>query len=241
LTLLAVNTNSGSTTISAGTLALTGAAGMPKTSVISIAGGATFSVSGMTSTFVLGSSQTLSNAAAATGIINGSLNTTASSTVAVSYTNGTPSLSVANGTLTLTPNTVFQISITGPVLASGTYKIISKGGFGSVAGTAPSTVTVFGGAGTSSLSISNNELYLTVLATPNAPVILPPYVNGLNQLVLAVPTQLGFNYLLLSTTNLNPPVVWTTNSTTAGTGGNITNTVPVGSVPPNQFFRYQVH
>jgi hypothetical protein len=109
-----------------------------------------------------------------------------------------------------------------------------------VAGTAPSTVTVIGGAGTSSLSISNNELYLVVSSSASSPTILPPYVNGSNQIVMRVATQSGFNYLLLSTTNLTPPVVWVTNATTAGTGATITNTVPITVSPANQFFRYLV-
>ncbi len=250
LTLAAVNTNSGSTTISAGTLALASTGGLPNTYLISIAGGATFDVSALGSPYALNVSETLSNNASATGTINGSLNT-GSGTVSASYANGTPSLTVANGTpsltvangtLTLSAGTVFSINNTGAALAAGSYKVISKGAAGLVAGTAPTAVTTSGGGvvGTATLQIISGELYLVVSATAPTPTILPPYLNGSHQLVLAVASQAGFNYLLLSTTNLTAPVVWITNSTTAGTGGTITNLVPVSSVPADQFFRYLV-
>jgi hypothetical protein len=58
--------------------------------------------------------------------------------------------------------------------------------------------------------------------------------------VLTLNTASGFNYYLLSTTNLTPPVVWTTNSTTAGTGAPITNQVPISSTVPRLFLRYLV-
>ena len=176
LTLTAVNTNSGSTTISAGTLALTGTAGLPNTSLISIASGAAFNVSGLSSVFGLGGGQTLSNFALATGTIIGSLNT-GSGTVSVSYTNGTPSLTVTNGTLTLAANTVFKITNSGPALGAGSYKIISKGAGGVVAGV-PTSVTASGLAANTSASLTNisSELWLLVqnittntLATSGSP------------------------------------------------------------------------
>jgi autotransporter-associated beta strand protein len=208
LTLLAVNTNSGSTTISAGTLALSGTAGLPNTSLISIAGGATFSVSGLTSTFVLGSSQTLSNNASATGTITCNLNT-ATGTVSVSYTNGTPALTVSNGTLTLAAGTVFKINNTGPALAgSTTNRIISKGSGGIVAGTAPTTVTVSGGgaAAAASLQIIGGELFLVVApAAPSTPPNFPPggiTVSGSGIVSLVATGAVGGTYSLWATTNL---------------------------------------
>jgi len=88
-----------------------------------------------------------------------------------------------------------------------------------------------------------NGLQLVCVATSGSampPTILPIYRDGSGNIVIRTDTTLGYKYLLLYTTNLTPPVVWMTNSTTAGTGGTITNTVPLASTPPNRFFRYLV-
>jgi hypothetical protein len=50
----------------------------------------------------------------------------------------------------------------------------------------------------------------------------------------------GYNYYLLQATNLTPPVVWTTNSITAGTGGNITNRPAISPGQRATFYRYMV-
>jgi len=72
---------------------------------------------------------------------------------------------------------------------------------------------------------------------PTAPGFLPVSIQSGN-LVLRTATQVGYNYYLLQTTSLNPPVVWTTNSITAGTGGTITNTPAITSGQPKTFYRY---
>jgi len=208
-----------------------------------VGNGATFDVSGLNSTYVLGSSQTLSNGASSTGSIKGNLNATGK-TVSVSYTNGTPALAVTSGTLTLSAATVFNIDNTGPALTAGSYLIVSTNGGGLVGGTAPSVVTVTDGGlaagSTASLSISGGQMNLVVTSSAvTPPSILPVYPDGTGtNLVLRVGTVAGHNYLLESTTNLTPPISWITNSTTVGTGGTITNTVPITHTPPNQFFRY---
>jgi hypothetical protein len=62
----------------------------------------------------------------------------------------------------------------------------------------------------------------------SAPTILPVKVDATGKnLLISVATSNGHTYYLLTATNLNPPVVWTTNNTTAGTGGTITNSVPL--------------
>jgi hypothetical protein len=76
---------------------------------------------------------------------------------------------------------------------------------------------------------------------PTTPIILPVYRDSTGtNLVFTVTTQTGFNYYLLSATNLNPPIVWLTNSTTAGTGGTITNIAPISEENQKQFFRFLV-
>jgi autotransporter-associated beta strand protein len=176
LTLAGTNCYTGPTTVLAGTLALSngaslsGGLGLPNYSTnIIVAGGATLDVSGLSSTFNLVSGQMLSNGAAATGIIKGNVNTTLGSIIALSFVTGTPSLTVASGTLTLDPATTVKVNNIGASLAGGRYKLISSTGGTVAASGAMPTVTVTGSytAGAlTTLYISGGELYLLV----NAPV-----------------------------------------------------------------------
>ncbi|HWD91747.1 MAG TPA: hypothetical protein VG938_05285 [Verrucomicrobiae bacterium] len=89
----------------------------------------------------------------------------------------------------------------------------------------------------------DNITFSTTLPTAVvSPVILPVYrdATGTN-LVVSTMTQSGFNYYLLSTTNLTPPSVWSTNSITSGTDGIITNLVPIDPSLRNSFFQYLVN
>ena len=156
------NTYSGNTFVNAGTLALTGNGSIACSAVISVNSGAVFDVSGLSSTFVLGSAQSLSNSAAATGTLNGNVNT-ANGTLSLGFAPGTAALNVTNGTLTLSKNTIVVVNNTGTVLGAGSYKLIAKLTGGAVAGTAPAvTVSGNGGSGSASLQIVSGELYLVV-------------------------------------------------------------------------------
>lgn len=78
-------------------------------------------------------------------------------------------------------------------------------------------------------------------AAPSSPTILPPVVDSTGtNLVFQVATQTGYLYYLLSTPSLTPPVVWTTNSVTVGTGGTITQTVPVSRAQAALFLKLMV-
>jgi len=89
---------------------------------------------------------------------------------------------------------------------------------------------------------TNTSTTLTLSALPPAPRILPVYLDPTHaNMVLRVATQSGWEYDLLSTTDLRPPVVWSTLSTTVGTGGTITNLVPISTNPPALFLRYVIH
>jgi autotransporter-associated beta strand protein len=166
LTLTNSSTYTGSTVVGNGTLALSGVASIANSANIVIAGGATFDVSALATSFALGAGQTLSNSTA-TALMGGNLGT-GSGAVALTYASGTPSFNITNGTLTLSGSTTFTVNNTGSALAVGSYKIISKNTGGGVAGTLPA-VTVNGGglaSGTSgSLQISSGELYLVVQNT----------------------------------------------------------------------------
>ena len=244
LVLTNANTYNGPTIIAAGTLALSGAGAIANSPLLCVNGGATLDVSGLSSTFVLGSSQTLSNGASGTGIINGSLNASGRS-VSVAYTNGTAALTVSSGTLTLSAGTLFTVYNAGPALDLGSYPIILTSGTGAVGGVVPATVNVLSGglaaSMSASLAISNGVLNLVVANTvAPSPTVLPVLDGSGANLVLRVQTVTGHNYLLLSTTNLTPPIVWFTNSTTAGTGGVITNSVPIIHAQRSEYFRYLV-
>jgi autotransporter-associated beta strand protein len=151
-----------------------------------------------------------------------------------------------------TPSTTTApLNVNGAVAFDGTVTVLIPTGWGGI-GTYPLITAAGGIAGTTPavvlppsmggyLQVIGNILYLNVTSNSVAPTptILPVYGDGLGNVVLRTATSAGYNYLLLSTTNLTAPVTWVTNSTTAGSGGTITNTVPVTLTQPNQFFRYQ--
>jgi len=213
LNLSAASTYTGNTTVNGGTLALSGSGSLASTN-ITVAGGAEFDVSGLSS-FALGATQTLSNSSS-TAWLSGNISS-GSATVSLNYTAGTPSFTITNGTLTLAPGGTFNLNNLGPVLAAGGYKIISKttaGNAGSIAGTAPSSVTVTGGGiapGTvPSLRISGGELYLVVAQ----PRITGFSLNGTMLTITATNGSPGGNWALLQTTNLALPInQWPTNRT----------------------------
>jgi autotransporter-associated beta strand protein len=164
LALSGTSTYTGNTIISAGTLALAGSGSISSSPILSVASGATLDVSGLSTAFALGASQTLSNSASATGTLTGDVNT-GSGKLAVSFVDGTPSFTVASGTLTLSDATTVTINNTGAALAVGsTYKIIAKSGTGAVAGTVPTSVSVVNAqiACTAALSVVDGELYLNI-------------------------------------------------------------------------------
>lgn len=158
------NSYTGPTLITAGSLALSGSGSISSSTNIAISGGARFDVSRLSSTFALGASQTLS-VLGTSAILNGNANLT-SGALAITYTNGVPSLAVTNGTLTLNGNPIV-VTVTATTLPLGSYKLIAKttaGNPGSVSGTVPSTVVVngAGAASVASLQIIGGELFLIV-------------------------------------------------------------------------------
>ena len=162
-TLSGTNTYTGNTTINAGTLALRGNGSMANTPSIAIAGGATFDVSGLSSQFVLGNSQTLGNSSA-TALFAGN-GSAGNGTLALNYGSGTPSMTVTNGTLTVTTGTIFQINNLGGQLVVGSYTLISKSTGGAVGGTVTTNPVPVGGGGAAAsakLALVNGELNLVV-------------------------------------------------------------------------------
>lgn len=166
-----VNTYTGPTTITGGRLQLVGSGSIAGSSAIRLGGGATFDVSGVDfPPYAIPFGSTL-NGLSGTGTIEGSVNLDSGAFLALSYAAGTPTMDVANGTLTLGGNDV-TVTITGSPLVDGSYKLISKSGSGSVAG-AFGTLTLAGlgivGGGTPSLALTGDELYLNIIG--GAPVL----------------------------------------------------------------------
>lgn len=92
------------------------------------------------------------------------------------------------------------------------------------------------------VGVTNSSTSLTVGgAPPPRPTIQPATIDasGAN-MVVQVPTQSGYLYYLLTTPSLTPPVVWSTNAITAGTGETITTLVPINQNQGTLFLKYLV-
>ncbi len=231
LILSGTNTYLGPTTINAGTLALIGGGAISNSENITVAGGASFDVSSLNSAFNLVTNQTLSNSAA-NAVLSGT-NNTGSGTIALTYDNVNPSFIITNGVLTLSGSTVCKINNTGVQLAAGgSYKIIAKattGNAGSVAGTAPNSVTIGGNgtAGPISLRITSGELYLNVASSlPVTGTNLMFSLTG-NQLSLSWPSNYIGWRLQSNSTDLT-----TSNNWFNVPGSGVSNRVQI-SIDPN--------
>ena len=244
LTLSQTNSFSGSTLVNSGALALSGYATIPNTPIIAIGGGAMLNLAGLTNTFMLATSQTLSNGSAGTGIVCGNCNDMAG-TNSFTYTNGTPCLLVTNGTFTLGAATLFKLNNVGPALLPGSYKLIARaatGNAGNVAGTLPAfTVTGLAAGATSLMQLSGGELFLNVTAT-NPPVLGGIQLAGTNLILTGTNGIAGANYLVLTATNLLLPVTnWNIMATGQfGSGGSIYFTNPINGLMPQNYYRLRL-
>lgn len=166
LTLYGTNTYTGTTTISAGTLAL---ATVPSTSNsgqiagnIAIAGGATLDETGLSSSpyTLLGTVFTVGGAVPSTN--NGTLNVPLTTTVVLDYTN-VNTLVASGGALTFNGNNVV---VNGPTLGNGSYTVIEAGIGGSLANNG--TFVVTGGSAISSghsAILTNNTTIATLVVS----------------------------------------------------------------------------
>jgi len=151
---------------------LSGAGSISNSPSVIIEANAIFDVSRLTSTFALGSGQTLIGGGP-NGTIIGSVNLDTGA-LALTYTNGYSTLTVTNSALTFDGSAV-TVTVAGATpLPVGSYKLVAKATGGSVVGTLPSSVTV-NGAGvdvgaTASLCLVSDELYLVVNHPPVANV-----------------------------------------------------------------------
>jgi len=178
LNLSGVNTYTGNTTISSGTLSLSGAGSISSSPVITVGSNAKFDVSGLTVALSLGASQSIntsstgSNATATITVANGKgITLSAGGLAFTSYGGGaTAPLTVSGASAgALELNNAPVTLTTTSALAVGTYTLIAKSlSATGVTGT-PGALTITGSglaAGTAgSLSVVNGQLILTVTST----------------------------------------------------------------------------
>jgi autotransporter-associated beta strand protein len=232
------NSYTGNTLVSGGALALSGQGSIISTNIV-VAGGATLDVSKLSSTFVLGSSQTLSNSLS-TATIAGSANS-GSGTISLGYAPGTPSFDVTNGTLTLSAATVLKINNTGPALGMGTYTLIGVDDAGMVAGATPSSYVVTGGGvqGTFRPTLiisSSNTLDLVVGAAVNSNPTNILFGTTNSQLYLTWPPD-HTGWTLQAQTNSLAVGISTNWVNVAGSTGTNQIVVPINLTNGSVFYR----
>ena len=189
--LTAVNTYTGPTIVSNSILALAGSGSIATSSGLTLMGGTTFDVSGVTGgAYAFANSQGLT--CLGTASIGGSLNMSSGAPLTLQCTNIGTSLVITNGTLTLNNNpitvTVYNTIGTQISPVPGNYPLISTtasitgAGPGLVGGSvAGSSLTVAGlnPAFNASLVISNNALYMIIaVSTPTIVGQLPVSAGG---------------------------------------------------------------
>ncbi len=245
------NTFSGGTFVNSGALALSVNGAISGSPLIEIASGATFDVSAFTSGLTLGNSQTLkaSGTTSAGTIATGSgagLALGATSRLQFSAFKGTtaPLIISGSGAITLAVGNVVTVTnVNGSAFATGDYRLISTNGAGGgvVASSTLPPVTVYGdgiiGGTTSSLVISNAELYLHVAAGAATPATNRISFNGTTA-TIGVAGAANTHYVLLTTTSLtNPANLWLPIQTNTTDGTGITNFIDLNATNRQQFYR----
>ena len=76
---------------------------------------------------------------------------------------------------------------------------------------------------------------------PTAPTLGSVTVSGGNLIITGAGGTPGAGYTVLTTTNLSASIVWTTNSTGTLDGtGSLSNSIPISTTTPAQFFRLRL-
>jgi autotransporter-associated beta strand protein len=245
VTLTANNTFTGSLTISAGTLALSGSVG--DAARIQLSSGAVLNVAAVSGGFVVGSSQTLAGVGSVSGnvTVNGTVNPGPLGTLNFSNSlvlSGTAVMELnrtnaQNADLISAATLAFggMLTVTnlgGALQAGDSFQLFSgviNGAFAATNLPALSSTNLFWDAS----KLDSQGILAVALEPAAAPTILPPSLNGTN-LTLQTSSQSGFNYMLQATAQLTPSN-WTAIQTNAG-GGVLTFTIPI-SAGTQQFFR----
>ncbi len=190
LTFSNANTYSGSTTISAGTLALGPGGSINNTPAISIAAGATLDVSAIAS-YALTSNNSLSASGTATaatlkGASGGAVNF-GSQPITLAYDGSHPALTIAQGTLHLNGN---SFAVNGTPLTNGTYTIVQQTSGSIVSnGTFTVTGTAIAGNHIGSIQVSGANVNLIV----TSPVVVDHFaITGIPSTQTAGTAITGF-------------------------------------------------
>ena len=254
LTLDRPNTYTGNTTVSAGTLTLTGSGTISGTPVITVGGSAVFDVAGVTGGFTLGASQTLTGNGTVVG------NVTADGTLAAGTSIGTLSF---NTNLTINGNLVFELD-KGQAQSNDLIQVS-----GALANTGVGTLTVTN-IGASALAVNDsfklfsqpvaNGLALNIvgpdgvtftnkleedgsIAVLTVPQTIPPVGTNLSfslgtpgQITLSWPSNYLGAYLQMQTNGLNTGL--SNNWVTIPGSESVTSTnLPLTKTDPTVFFR----
>jgi len=255
LTLSNTNSYTGGTTISGGTLALNASGAMPASPIIQVDAGAALDVTAVAGGFVLNAGQTMTgngnvagdviaNGTVAPGASVGQLAFSQALTLA-----GTTALEIAKSGTTLTNDVV----AVGGVLTYGGVLSVTHAGDALAAGDSFQLFSAADHAGTFAVTnlpaldtglrwtttqLATNGTIEVVSLTP--PEILPLTMDGTN-LLISIQSEAGVTYVLQSTEDLNPPVLWSGIATNLGTGALLTFSVPVDALMPQRFFRLEAY
>ncbi len=159
--LTGANTYSGPTRVTSGKVELSGTCTLASP-LLALGAGATLDVSGLGAPLVLAAGQTLAQSTATTAFLRGSINA-AQGKISLMSNGTTPAFSLANGTLTLSENTVVRIE--GGFTAAGTYPLIVPADGGAVAGVVPQ-VSLFRASGFLRIRGGRLELVVDSVADP---------------------------------------------------------------------------
>lgn len=258
LTLSAVNSYTGSTTVgSNATLALASSGSINNTAALNLAAGATFDVSAFGLSYSLGGGTTLqaggkgttvgSSAATIVGSPGGTVNV---GPLVLGYTPQSfsgdathPSLYCSAGSLNLSGSSLTVSNAAPTPLGAGTYSLVQVASQNLNVASTNVTVTGTGlAAGASaSLALSGGSLNLVVASTGvSTPVINSVTVSGNNLVFSGTNGPAGHNYVVLTSTNLALPLNQWTPVVTNNFSGTGTFTVTNGMGLNQQFFSIQV-
>jgi hypothetical protein len=96
----------------------------------------------------------------------------------------------------------------------------------------------FGWSGYTEIVLQGTNLASTIVIPPT---FNKPTMSGGNLILTGAGGTPGAGYTLLSTTNLSPPINWTTNTSGALDGvGSFSNAVPITTPPPARFFELRL-
>jgi autotransporter-associated beta strand protein len=250
-TLSVSNTFTGPTTVAAGTLALASGGSIGNSSLLTVISGATLDATAVGG-LIVPATQTV----AGNGVVLG--DTLVNGTLAPGTSIGTL---IFSNSLTFAGSTRMEINKTGPTLtsdlaiAAGT---LTYGGSLTVTNTGAAlaagdnfklfAASAIAGAFTS-LNLPPLDAGLfwktTSLAVDGTIQVMPtPTIQAWSfdgtTFTLQFPSAVGLNYIVQRATNLDAPVIWTSLSTNAGTGGILTIPAPATS-SQQQFYRLQVY